>query len=294
MIEFGEVITAMVTPFDHDLKVDFNLAHKLMEHLVANGSDGILLSGTTGESPTLSDEEKLKLFHFGQKNFSSKVKIIAGTGSNDTRHSVLLSKQAEDMGVDALLIVTPYYNKPSQEGLYRHFEAIASSVNLPIIIYNVPSRTGVNITAGTCLKLSEINNIAAVKEASGNLAQISEIAKGAREDFLIYSGNDSDTLPILSVGGYGVISVASHLMGKEIKQMINAYKSTDVKKAKAINSYLLDLFNAIFITTNPVPIKEALNMIGLKVGGVRLPLCQMSDNERKTLIKIVQNYKTVV
>ena len=224
-MSFGELITAMVTPFDKDNKVNLEEASQLMEHLVKNESDGILLAGTTGESATLTDEEKIELFTLGVKRFKSKTKIIAGTGTNDTGHSVELSMEAQKAGVDCLLCVTPYYNKPSQAGLYRHFEKIASSVKIPIILYNVPSRTACNISAKTVIELSKIENIIGVKEASSDFKQIAEIIGGADEGFLVYSGNDGDTLPMLSLGAYGVISVASHLVGKDIKKMIKTFKS---------------------------------------------------------------------
>lgn len=293
MTDLGEVITAMVTPFNQELEVDLGLAHKLMEHLVSNGSDGILISGTTGESPTLDDEEKLNLFKYAQENFGAQAKIIAGTGSNDTRHTVELSKRAEQLGVDALLIVTPYYNKPSPEGLYRHFEAVASGVSLPIIVYNVPSRTGSNIDAETCIRLSGIDNIIGVKEASGNLSQISEIAKAKSREFLIYSGNDCDTLPVLSIGGQGVISVASHLVGNQIKKMVGAFKRGDVMQAQNINNDLMDFFKVIFISSNPVPIKEALNLTGLKVGKTRLPLWSLEEKKKDRLIDTLKKYSLV-
>ena len=212
MLDMGEVITAMVTPFDKNYNVDFESCGKLMDYLINEGTDGILLSGSTGECSTLSDEEKLELFRFAKNNFGDRVKIIAGTGSNDTKHSIELSKEAERIGVDCLLIVAPYYNKPSQQGIYRHFEAIAAEVNIPIILYNVPSRTVSNISSKTCVELSKIDNICGVKEASGDMRQISEIIRDSENDFVVYSGNDGDTLPVLSLGGYGIISVASHII----------------------------------------------------------------------------------
>ncbi|GAG70975.1 unnamed protein product, partial [marine sediment metagenome] len=232
MINMGEVITAMVTPFDKNYSLDLNSCSRLLNYLIdGEESDGILLSGSTGESPTLDDDEKIKLFKFAKDNFGDRVKIIAGTGSNDTRHSIELSKEAESIGVDCLLLVVPYYNKPSQWGLFKHFEAIASEVKTPIIIYNVPSRTSSNISSKTCVELSKIDNICGIKEASGDMRQISEIIRDTDDDFLVYSGNDGDTLPILSLGGYGVISVASHIIGKEIKEMIASFKRGDFREA---------------------------------------------------------------
>jgi len=293
MHELGELITAMVTPFDEELKLDLGSAHKLMDYLITNGSDGILLSGTTGESPTLSDKEKLRLFDYAVKQFKHKANIIAGTGSNDTAHSIEISREAERLGVDALLLVCPYYNKPSQEGLYKHFEAVASSVKIPVILYNVPSRTSSNLDAKTCVQLSKIDNIIGVKEASGDISQVSEIARDADDGFLIYSGNDCDTLPILSVGGYGVISVASHILGKDIKRMIGCFKDGDTRQAAEIHNRLMDLFKGIFIATNPIPVKKALNLMDIYVGPVRLPLCEMEEEKLDKLKKILKKYDVI-
>lgn len=293
MFDVGEVITAMVTPFDKGYKLDIESSHKLMQYLVDEGSDGILLSGSTGESSTLDDKEKIKLFKLAKDNFGDKIKIIAGTGSNDTRHSIELSKEAERIGVDCLLIVTPYYNKPSQRGLFKHFEAIAGEVSIPVILYNVPSRTSSNISSKTCVELSKIDNICGIKEASGDLRQISEIIRDTDDDFLVYSGNDGDTLPVLSVGGYGVISVASHIVCREIKEMIAAFKKGDFNKAAEIHGSLLDIFYGIFIVTNPVPIKEALNLKGITVGPCRLPLCNMEGKELSIFKEILKRHKII-
>ena len=293
MVGIGEVITAMVTPFNKNFKLNLDNCYRLMNYLIDNGSDGILLSGTTGESPTLSDEEKIKLFKFAKKNFGDRTKIIAGTGSNDTRHSIELSKEAEKLGVDCLLLITPYYNKPSQWGLFKHFEAIASEVGTPIILYNVPSRTSCNISSKTCVELSKIDNICGVKEASSDMKQISEIIRDADKDFLVYSGNDGDTLPILSLGGYGVISVASHIIGREIKKMISHFKKGNFKEAAELHCDLLDIFYGIFITTNPVPIKEALNLKGIDVGPCRLPLSSMEEKELLFFKDILKRHKII-
>jgi len=293
MLGMGEVITAMVTPFDKNFKLDIESSYRLMKYLFDEGSDGILLAGSTGESSTLDDNEKLELFKLAKDNFGGKVKIIAGTGYNDTRHSIELSKEAEKIGVDCLLLVTPYYNKPSQWGLYKHFEAIAREVSVPIILYNVPSRTSSNISSKTCVELSKIDNIFAIKEASGNLRQISEIVRDTDDDFLVYSGNDGDTLPVLSVGGYGVISVASHIVCREIKEMISSFKRGDYSKAAGIHGKLLDIFYGIFIVTNPVPIKEALNLKGITVGPCRLPLYGMEEKELSIFKEILQRHKII-
>jgi 4-hydroxy-tetrahydrodipicolinate synthase len=290
---FGELITAMVTPFDKNYNLDQGAALDMMEHLVKNGSDGILISGTTGESPTLADEEKIKLFKLAVKNFKNKTKILAGTGTYDTKHSVELSQEAEKIGVDGLLLVTPYYNKPNQSGLYKHFEKIAGSVKIPVIIYNVPSRTSCNISAKTCIELSSIENIAGIKEASSDFRQIAEIIRGTREDFMVYSGNDGDTLPMLALGAYGVISVASHIVGNEIKRMISSFKNGNVTEAARLHNYLLDIFYGIFITTSPIPIKEALNLSGVYAGPTRLPLCAMGEEELVAFKKILSKYNII-
>lgn len=289
----GEVITAMVTPFNKNYKLDFESCSKLMQYLVNEGSDGIVLSGSTGECSTLNDEEKIELFRFAKDNFGDKFKIIAGTGSNDTRHSIELSKEAEKIGVDCLLLVAPYYNRPSQRGIFKHFEAIAAEVKIPIILYNVPSRTVSNISSKTCVELSKIDNICGVKEASGDIRQISEIIRDSNPDFLVYSGNDGDTLTILSLGGYGIISVASHIVCREIKEMISSFKKGDFSRAAKIHLELLDIFHGIFIASNPVPIKEALNLKGINVGPCRLPLCSMEEGELEIFKEILRKYKII-
>jgi 4-hydroxy-tetrahydrodipicolinate synthase len=290
---FGELITAMVTPFDKNYNIDKDAALQMMEHLIKNGSDGILISGTTGESPTLDDEEKLKLFKLAVKNFKNKTKIIAGTGTYNTKHSVELSKEAEQVGVDGLLLVTPYYNKPNQAGLFEHFAKIAGSVKIPVIIYNVPSRTSCNINAKTCIELSNIENITGIKEASSDFKQIAEIIRSTREDFMVYSGNDGDTLPMLSIGAYGVISVASHIVGNEIKRMISSFKNGNVVEAARLHNYLLDIFYGIFITTSPIPIKEALNLSGVYAGPTRLPLCAMNEVDLEAFKNILSKYNII-
>jgi 4-hydroxy-tetrahydrodipicolinate synthase len=293
MINIGEVITAMVTPFDKNYNLDLDSCGKLLDYLIDEGSDGILLSGSTGESSTLDDGEKIKLFKFVKDNFGDRVKIIAGTGSNDTRHSIELSKEAEKIGVDCLLLVAPYYNKPSQWGLFKHFEAIASEVKTPIVLYNIPSRTSSNISSKTCVELSKIENICGIKEASSDMRQISEIIRDTGEDFLVYSGNDGDTLPILSLGGYGVISVASHIICKEIKEMVASFKRGDYRKAAKLHRDLVDIFYGVFIATNPVPIKEALNLKGIDVGLCRLPLCPMEGKELIAFKEILRKHKVI-
>jgi len=278
---FGRLITAMATPFKEDYSLDVKRACELAEKLVAEGSDGILVAGTTGESPTLSHEEKLELFRAVKDVVKGKASVIAGTGNYNTRESIELTKSAEEIGVDGILLVAPYYNKPPQDGLYAHFKAIAQATSLPVILYNIPSRTGVNILPATVTRLAnEVKNIIAVKEASQSTDQAVEILKGLnREDFVIYSGDDSFTMPLLSVGGYGVISVASHIVGREIKEMIDGFVSGDVNKAIQINKKLFPLFKALFVTTNPIPLKEAMKLIGFDMGPPRLPLVRAGEKE---------------
>lgn len=283
MADFGRVLTAMATPFDESGAVDFEQAASLAKHLVANGSDGIVVAGTTGESPTLSDEEKIRLVRAVKDAVAGRALVVAGTGTNDTRHSVHLTKDAQRAGADGILLVNPYYNRPSQDGLYAHFRTIAESTPLPCMLYNIPGRTGVNTAPETIARLAEMPNITAVKEATGNLDQASEIRRLTKDDFQIYSGDDSLTLPMLAVGGAGVVSVASHLAGREIREMVQAYQQGDVRRAVQLHIRLFPLFRVLFITTNPVPLKAALNMSGIKVGKPRLPLVEATAMEKEQI-----------
>jgi 4-hydroxy-tetrahydrodipicolinate synthase len=270
----GRLITAMVTPFDNQGGVDYKQAKRLAAGLLDCGSDGLVISGTTGESPTLSKSEKLRLFTEVKETVGRRGWVIAGTGGNDTAASRELIREVEKLGVDACLLVVPYYNKPSQEGLFQHFKSIAESTNLPCILYNVPARTVTNMSAETTIRLSQIRNIIGIKEASGNLEQIAQIIQGARPGFLVWSGNDSDTLPIMALGGYGVISVASHLVGKQMKEMMDKYLQGRAEEAAALHRRLMPLFSALFVVSNPVPVKYALNKLGVAVGKPRLPLVE--------------------
>lgn len=289
MIKFGKVLTAMVTPFDANLEVNYQAAQELAVHLINSGSDGVVVAGTTGESPTLTKKEKLTLFKVVVEAVGGRATVIAGTGSYDTNESMELTREAEQTGVDGIMLVAPYYNKPSQEGLYRHFTSIAGSTSLPIIIYNIPGRTGVNITVETTLRIAaNTPNIAAIKEASGSLSQISELCEKAPRDLLIYSGDDSLTLPVLSVGGVGVISVASHIAGRKIQEMINAFTRGDVAFATRINAELGPLNRVLFVTTNPIMVKTACNLLGFKVGGMRLPLVDATPGEVKSLQDVLR------
>lgn len=279
----GQLFTAMVTPMQKDGSVNYMAAVKLAQRLAENGSDGVILSGTTGESPTLSFEEKAKLFAEVTDALGGQFEIIAGTGSNCTQDSIALTKVAESAGVDGIMLVTPYYNKPSQEGLYEHFKAVADSTSLPVMLYNVPGRTSLNILPETVAKLAEIDNIVAIKEASGNLEQVSVLKTLVPEDFLIYSGDDSLTLPIMAVGGAGIVSVVSHLVGREIKAMITAFGQGKTGEALDIHLQLMPLFKAMFLTTNPVPVKRALEYVGFETGPVRLPLVDLTEQEEQKI-----------
>ncbi|NWF78111.1 MAG: 4-hydroxy-tetrahydrodipicolinate synthase [Chloroflexi bacterium] len=289
--KLGRLLTAMVTPFDARGEVDYQQAKKLALALLDSGSDGVVVSGTTGESPTLSREEKLRLFAETKSALGKRGTVVAGTGSYNTKESQELTKEAEKTGVDACLLVVPYYNRPTQQGLWEHFKAIAQSTTLPCIIYNVPSRTVTNIAADTIIKLSQIDNIVGVKEASGNLGQIAEIIQGTRKDFLVYSGNDNDTFPILALGGYGVISVASHLVGIQIKDMIEKFLNGEVAEAASTHRKLLPLVNALFIIPNPMPVKWALNYLGFPVGKPRLPLLEPDEKSANLVQATLRNYK---
>lgn len=277
------LITAMITPFDENLQVNYTKAAQLAEHLVENGTQGIVVSGTTGESPVLTEEEKLRLFSVVKAQVGDRVSVWAGTGSNDTQHSLELSRKAEQAGVDGLLLVSPYYNKPSQEGLYQHFKAVAQAVSLPIMVYNIPSRTSCNLLPDTMGRLADIDNIVAIKESSGDMNQASQLARLLPEGVKMYSGDDSLTLPMMALGAHGVVSVASHLVGKDIQRMIVAYNKGDTKEATRIHLALFPVFKGLFITTNPVPLKGAMNMLGMEVGGVRLPLTGASEQENEAI-----------
>lgn len=288
MAYFGQVLTAMVTPFTVEGAVNYAIAEQLASYLADHGSDGLVVCGTTGESPTLTWDEEYQLFKVVQQAVSGKAKVIAGTGSNSTHEAIVATQKASKLGLDGSLQVVPYYNKPPQEGLYHHFEAIATAVpDLPMMLYNIPGRTGQNMAVETIIKLSEISNILAVKEASGSLDQASQIRRATPESFSIYSGDDSLTLPLLAVGGSGVVSVASHIVGDQVQQMVQAFTHGQVQQATKIHLQLMPLFKALFATTNPIPAKAALNLQGWDVGSVRSPLYPAST-------EIVDRLKTVL
>jgi len=283
-LDFGRLVTAMVTPFDEGGRIDWERTKALVDFLIdVQQTDALVVSGTTGESPTLTDEEKLQLFEFVVRHAAGRCKVLAGTGSNDTVHSVHLTKEAEKTGVDGLLLVTPYYNRPSQEGLYRHFKTIAEQTRLPVMLYNVPKRTGVSISAETTLRLAELPNVTAIKESSGDLAQIAKIIEGAPQGFLVYSGDDEFTLPIMAVGGHGVVSVASHVVGSQMKAMIDAFLAGNVDESARLHRKLLPIFKGLFLFPSPAPVKYALQLHGQHVGGVRLPLADLNEEEKKVI-----------
>ncbi|WP_368298491.1 4-hydroxy-tetrahydrodipicolinate synthase [Cytobacillus firmus] len=283
MVLFGRVSTAMVTPFDNKGHIDFPKTTQLINHLIENGTDSLVVAGTTGESPTLTKEEKLALFKHAVKAADKRVPVIAGTGSNNTYESIELTKKAEQIGVDAIMIVAPYYNKPNQEGLYRHFKAIAESTSLPVMVYNIPGRSSVNILPETIIRLSKISNIAAVKEASGDLNAMAKIIANTDDDFMLYSGDDGLTLPCMAIGGTGIVSVASHVIGNEMQEMITAYLNGENEKAAKIHQKILPIMEGLFAAPSPVPVKTALQLKGLDVGSVRLPMVPLTEQERSAV-----------
>ena len=287
----GETITAMVTPFNDDLTIDYPALEKLINHLIETGTDAILVAGTTGETPTLSHEEEAEMFYFVKKIVNGRVKVIMGAGSNSTQTAVSSSIKAKELGADAILSVVPYYNKPSQKGMYQHFSAIAKAVDLPIILYNIPGRTGVNMLPATIAKLAnEFKNIVAVKQSNADLDLISDIRSMCPEDFAIYSGDDSLTIPMMSLGAHGVISVASHIVGKDMKAMITAFKSGKNSEALNIHLKLYPIFKKLFMAPNPVPVKASLAKLGIIKDNVRNPLVTLDDEEKKELFSVLDKY----
>ena len=285
--ELGRLLTAMITPFKADGSVDYAGAEKLANLLVADGSDGVIVSGTTGESPALSDDEKIELVSVIKKAVPTAT-VVAGTGSNDTRHSVHLSERAMKAGADALLAVVPYYNKPPQEGMYQHFKAI-SEVG-PTIMYNIQGRTAINMTASTTLRCAELPGIAGVKEASGDIDQMGLISAAKPAGFNIWSGDDSFTLPLMAVGGHGVICVVSHIAGGSMKRMIQAYLDRDVDTARRIHLALLPVIKTLMTTAaNPVPVKSVLNAMGFPAGPFRLPLVPLTDEQLSSVMKVIRD-----
>ncbi len=291
MKNLGRLITAMVTPFNDKGEVDYEQAKKLAKALVDSGSEGVVVVGTTGESPTLVRSEELRLFREIKEAIGGRASVIAGTGSNSTAEAIEATEAAEKIGVDACLLVVPYYNKPTQDGLFQHFKTVAESTKLPCILYNVPSRTVTNMAAETVIRLSQVKNIAGVKEASGNLEQAAKIISGTRKDFFVWSGNDSDTLPLMSIGGYGVISVASHLVGNQIHDMMYSFLEGKTEKAAELHRKLMPIFSGLFIVSNPIPVKYALNQVGFRVGKPRPPLYEPDEKTAAQIVDMVRKYK---
>lgn len=294
VVNFGRVITAMVTPFKEDGSVNYAVTEQLAAHLAESGTDAIVVCGTTGESPTLTWEEEYELFQVVQKAVAGKAKVIAGTGSNSTNEAIAATEKAAKLGLDGSLQVVPYYNKPPQSGLYSHFLAIAKAVpDLPLMLYNIPGRTGQNLQPETVARLAEIPNVVAIKEATGNLDQASQIRCLTPPEFKIYSGDDSLTLPLLAIGGAGVVSVASHLVGTPMQQMIQAFETGQTGVAAQIHQKLFPLFKALFCTTNPIPVKAALKIQGWDVGGCRPPLCDIPEDLIKTLESVIKDLSLI-
>lgn len=293
MTDFGRVLTAMVTPFDDNLEVNYTEVRQLARYLVENGSDGIVVAGTTGESPTLTNEEKIRLFETVVDEVGSRAAVIAGTGNNDTADSVFMTREAEKAGVHGIMAVAPYYNKPPQDGIYNHFRMIAAATGLPVMVYNIPGRASVNILPDTISRLAQIDNIVALKEAAGSLDQATEVRRKTPQDFLIYSGDDSLTLPMLSVGCHGVVSVVSHIVGSELGQMIKAFLNSDMETATKIHLDLFPIFKTLFITTSPIPVKTALNMMGHAVGGLRPPMIAAGEAEIEAIRNVLISYHKI-
>ncbi|MED3724948.1 4-hydroxy-tetrahydrodipicolinate synthase [Priestia filamentosa] len=289
MIEFGKVVTAMVTPFDNKGNVDFQKTTQLVNHLIENGSDALVVAGTTGESPTLSKEEKIALFRHVVKVVDKRVPVIAGTGSNSTHGSLELTEKAEEEGVDGIMLVAPYYNKPNEEGMYQHFKTIAENTKLPVMLYNIPGRSVINMSVPLIVKLAQLPNIVAVKEASGDLDAMTAIIANTPDDFKLYTGDDGLTLPTVSIGGDGVVSVASHIIGSEMQEMITSLQEGHPQKAALLHQRLLPVMKALFMAPNPTAVKTALQVKGLDVGGVRLPLVPLTEQERVFLTKTLES-----
>lgn len=287
-MNFGRLVTAMVTPFNQNGEIDYPKTEALVNYLIQNGTDALVVAGTTGESPALSKEEKISLIQFVVKSVNHRVPVIAGTGSNNTQESIEVSRQAEAIGADAVMLVAPYYNKPSQEGLYQHFRTIAEATTLPVMLYNIPGRTGVNVLPETIIELAKTENIVSVKEASGDLDAMTQIIRETDNNFSVYSGEDSLTLPSMSVGATGVISVASHIIGKEMAEMVHGFLSGNVAEAQTLHQQLLPIMQALFVAPNPTPVKKALAIKGIDVGNVRLPLVPLNEEELNVLRHHVQ------
>lgn len=283
-MNFGSIMTAMVTPFDERGDIDYPATQNLINHLLANGTDALVVAGTTGESPTLTAQEKVELFKFTVQTVAGRAPVIAGTGTNSTRESIDLTIQAEEAGVDGIMLVVPYYNKPCQEGLYQHFKTIAQTTTLPIMLYNIPGRSAVNMLPETIIRLANnVSNITSVKEASGDLEAVAAIIEHTGDDFFVYTGDDASTLPVLAIGGTGIVSVSAHIIGNEMQEMVRHFKTGNSKQAATIYRGLLPIMQAMFAAPNPSPTKAALNLTGVPVGGVRLPMIALPDEQVESL-----------
>jgi len=292
-VSVPRLFTAMATPYNENLEVDYDQAAVLANYLIDNGSDGLVIAGSTGETSVLSQEEKLQLLEVVLDAVGKKAKVWVGTGLNDTKSTIALNQAVEKYPVAGVMSVCPYYNKATQEGMYQHFKLIAQNTSHQVMVYNVPGRTGNSITPATMERLAEFENISAIKESSASMDQIAELMRMLPERVLIYSGDDNMTLPMLSVGAVGVISVASHIAGNQIKAMLQAFFDGDAKKARDLHLELYPLFRGLFITSNPIPVKKALNLIGMRVGGLRLPLVEASESETAFLKNLVAGYQSI-
>ncbi|MCL0099682.1 4-hydroxy-tetrahydrodipicolinate synthase [Dehalococcoidia bacterium] len=290
MVRIGRLLTAMITPFDKEGLIDYDQARKLAKGIIDSGSDGLVIGGTTGESPSMSDDEKLRLFAEVKEEVGDRGAVVAGTTDNNHNKSVELSKKAEEIGVDGLLLTVPAYNKPSQEGLYRHFKAIAEATKLPGLLYNVPSRTSLNMTSETTLRLAQIDNIIGVKEASSDLVQITRIIDDAPDGFKVWSGNDDETFPIMCVGGFGIVSVAGNIISTQIKTMMGMLLEGNIESAASEHRRMLPLFKALFWVTNPVPIKYSVNRAGFDAGKPRLPMYEADESFTSKFDEVMGHY----
>ncbi|MDA8352359.1 MAG: 4-hydroxy-tetrahydrodipicolinate synthase [Firmicutes bacterium] len=292
VVQFGRLLTAMITPMTDRGAIDWPRVDSVIEHLIQNGTDSIVVAGTTGESPTLSHQEKLELFRHSVQRAGGRAKVIAGTGSNNTAASVQLTREAEEAGVDGVMLVVPYYNKPTQEGLYQHFKTVAESTSLPVMVYNIPGRSSVNLSVDTLVRLThEVENITSIKESSGDLVSLMDLVERKRDGVAIYSGMDELLIPYLSIGSVGIVSVASHVAGREIKEMIEAFFAGEVEKAGAIQRRLIPLWRGLFMTASPAPLKYALSLLDVCEEHVRLPIVPLNQAEKthmQTLLHTMQ------
>jgi 4-hydroxy-tetrahydrodipicolinate synthase len=293
MVRFEGCITAMVTPFDKSMEVDYQELRQNVRFQIDNGVSGLVPLGTTGESPTIRDEERERIISAVIEESNGRVPVIVGTGTNSTEKTIKHTRHAKDLGADAVLIVSPYYNKPTQEGLYQHFKAVNDAVDIPVIIYNIQGRTGINIETSTLLRISALTNIAGVKEASGSIAQMMDVLAQLPENFVVLSGDDNMTLPLMALGGKGVISVVSNLMPRMVSDMVGFASRGDLESARRLHYKLMPIFKGIFIETNPIPIKTAMNLASMQVGGLRLPLCAMLPQNVDRLRNILRGYEVL-